>query len=304
MGRAKSVLTDVLVLSWADAHFARTGRWPRILDPDTMSLPPGLTWQRIDLALRQGHRGLPGGDSLPRLLARDRGARVRRRPPPLSEGRLVAWARAHRRVTGRWPVAASGPVAAAPGESWAGIDTALRHGLRGLSGGDSLARLLARRLGARTRVVLLRLTERLVLAWADEHHRRTGRWPTSASGPVVSAAGERWGALNQALRLGLRGLPGGDSLSRLLRRNGRGGRVGVTRAPGKLTAPRQGPHRRQTAGARRGAPRRAARGQRPGCRQLPPAGAARGRAGNDAATIIAGARTTTSARLRARAATK
>jgi hypothetical protein len=234
MRRAETVLTEVLVLSWADAHFARTGRWPRILDPDTTSLPPGLTWQLLDIALRQGHRGLPGGDSLPRLLARDRGARVRRRPPPLSEGRVLAWARAHRRVAGRWPVAASGPVAAAPEESWAGIDMALRHGLRGLPGGDSLARLLARRLGARTRAVLLRLTERLVLAWADEHLRHTGRWPTSASGPVGSAAGERWGTLNQALRLGMRGLSGGDSLSRLLRRHGRGGRAGWPRmdAPG------------------------------------------------------------------------
>jgi hypothetical protein len=224
--QVQRLLTVAQVLCWADAHRARTGRWPRILDPDAASLPAGETWLRIDIALRQGHRGLRGGDSLPRLLARERGARVRRRPPPLSEGCVLAWARAHRRATGRWPVAASGPVAGAPGESWVGIDTALRAGLRGLSGGDSVARLLARRLGARTRAALPPLTERFVLSWADEHHCRTGRWPTSVSGSVVSAAGERWGALNQALRLGLRGLPGGDSISRLLHRHGRGGRRG------------------------------------------------------------------------------
>jgi hypothetical protein len=117
MHRTKSALTEAQALSGADAHFACTGRWPRILDPDATSLPPERTWQLLDTALRKGLRGLPRGDSLPRLLARDRGARIKLRPPPLSEGRVLARARAHCRVTGRGPVAASSPVAGAPGES-------------------------------------------------------------------------------------------------------------------------------------------------------------------------------------------
>jgi hypothetical protein len=38
-------------------------------------------------------------------------------------------------------------VADAPGETWGAVNAALAHGSRGLPGGDTLARLLARRLG-------------------------------------------------------------------------------------------------------------------------------------------------------------
>ena len=55
-----------------------------------------------------------------------------------------------------------------------------------------------------------------VLAWADAHRSRTGAWPSAVSGPVRDAPVETWGAVDQALRKGLRGLPGGWSLDRLL----------------------------------------------------------------------------------------
>jgi hypothetical protein len=62
------------------------------------------------------------------------------------------------------------------------------------------------------------LTLSQTLAWADDHHRRTGRWPHGGSGPVQANPAETWGAIDQALAAGGRGLPGGDSLSRLLAR--------------------------------------------------------------------------------------
>ena len=62
------------------------------------------------------------------------------------------------------------------------------------------------------------LTAALILQWADDHQRRTGTWPTADSGPVAAAPAETWAALQAALRFGCRGLPGGDSLARLLRR--------------------------------------------------------------------------------------
>jgi hypothetical protein len=65
------------------------------------------------------------------------------------------------------------------------------------------------------------LTVSQVLAWADAHHVRTGNWPTLGSGSVADAPHENWSALNAALRIGVRGLPGGDSLARLLRREKR-----------------------------------------------------------------------------------
>ena len=72
-----------------------------------------------------------------------------RRGPPLTEGQILAWADAHRARTGGWPSANTGGVAGVPGQSWAAIDEALRCGLRGLPGGDTLARLLGRHRGPR-----------------------------------------------------------------------------------------------------------------------------------------------------------
>jgi hypothetical protein len=214
-------LTEGRVLAWADAHRRRTGAWPsRRSGP--VAGAAGETWRGVDDALRSGGRSLPGGAALAGLLARARGARNRAALPRLRPGRVVAWARAHRRRTGGWPTAVSGPVAGAAGETWKGLDMALRGGHRGLRGGTSLARLLALRAGARTRAGLPALSEGRVLAWAQAHRRRTGRWPSAGSGAVAGAAGETWGAVDQALRAGYRGLPGDSSLAGLLRRHTEG----------------------------------------------------------------------------------
>jgi hypothetical protein len=66
-----------------------------------------------------------------------------------------------------------------------------------------------------------KLTIGKILRWADALHRRTGRWPTARSGPVRGAPGERWRAIDRALWHGRRGLPGSDTLARLLVRGGR-----------------------------------------------------------------------------------
>lgn len=60
------------------------------------------------------------------------------------------------------------------------------------------------------------LTVEKILIWADAHHRATGSWPTASSGRVCATAGDRWRAIDEALRYGRRGLPGGSSLGLLL----------------------------------------------------------------------------------------
>jgi hypothetical protein len=139
----------------------------------------------------------------------------RRQKRPLTITQVLAWADGHYRRAGWWPNVCSGPVTGSNGETWRAIDHALCDGTRGLAAGSSLARLLAEQRGVRNRADLPRLTERQILAWADAHHLRTGRWPTRESGPVA-ATGETWQILNLALDHGLRGLPRGSSLARLL----------------------------------------------------------------------------------------
>ena len=60
------------------------------------------------------------------------------------------------------------------------------------------------------------LREREIIRWADAFQARTARWPNRKSGPITEAPGETWLAVENALRQGLRGLPGGSSLVQLL----------------------------------------------------------------------------------------
>ncbi len=213
--RGLSRLTEDQILRWADAFHKSTGRWPtRRSGP--IKDAPGETWFNVEFALFLGHRGLPGGSSLSRLLARERGVRKRNYLPPLRVSHVLRWAKAHFDRFGTWPKRYSGTIADAPQETWEGIDAALRHGLRGLPGGSSVARLLAQRLGVRNKASLRPLSNTRVLRWAKAHHARTGEWPNQSSGPIPDAPGESWKGVESALRQGGRGLPGGSSLAKLL----------------------------------------------------------------------------------------
>lgn len=208
-------LTVQSILAWVDAYHRRTERWPKSNSGPILE-SPGETWAGIESALIAGRRGLRGGSSLARLLAKHRGVRNIADLPPLSETQILRWADAHHKRTGHWPKQGDGPVTDAPGEIWGDVAQAMRVGLRGLSGKDSLPRLLAKHRGARNHLTLPRLSPQLILKWADGYHQLTGQWPKQTSGPITDAPGETWRAMEAALRLGLRGLPGGSSLLRLL----------------------------------------------------------------------------------------
>jgi hypothetical protein len=208
-------LTVEQILTWADAHHIRTGQWP-IADSGPIADAPRDTWMGVDVALTQGHRSLPGGSSLARLLAEHRAVRNNSALPPLQEAQILSWADAHFRQRGEWPIAESGSIGDAPGETWAATDQALKRGSRGLPGGSSLARLLDSDRGVRNRMDLPALAEEQILAWADAYRARTGQWPKRDSGPIDDALEETWASVNAALIKGSRGLLGGSSLPRLL----------------------------------------------------------------------------------------
>jgi hypothetical protein len=119
-----------------------------------------------------------------------------------------------RRICGSWAIKGLD-------EYWQRIDIALRAGTRGRPGGSSLRLLLQRRLGVRTVHGDDRLTEEMILAWADAHHAATGNWPRCYSREVIPAAGIMWVSVHLALKIGHCGLPGGDTLTALLVRHGR-----------------------------------------------------------------------------------
>jgi hypothetical protein len=205
------------VLAWADAHRARAGCWPNAFSGPIPEASLGTNWRQVDNALRYGLRGLPGKSSLAQLLAEHRGHRNIMALPRLTVAQVLRWADAWRRRTGAWPLIASGPIPEAPGEDWQLIDLALRNGARGLRPGRSLPQLLAQRRGVRNLPGTPPLTVELILQWIDAHHAATCAWPTVYAGPVAGQPGETWLAVNSALDRGMRGLPGGMSLAKLMR---------------------------------------------------------------------------------------
>ncbi len=211
-------LTVSQIIAWARAHHRRTGEWP-IAESSHVRDATEETWNAIDAALRRGGRGLPGGSSLPQLLARKCGVRNLSSLPRLSYNKILKWCDAHQRRTGKWPTNQSGPIDDAPGETWSGVNAAVRNGIRGLAGGSSLAVLLAHKRGRRTRSALPKLSNAKILGWCDAHQRRTGKWPTRDSGPITDAPGETWLGVDAALRNGCRGLAGGVSLAAFLARH-------------------------------------------------------------------------------------
>lgn len=140
---------------------------------------------------------------------------------PLTEEQILAWAQEHHAQHGRYPRATAAEIPGAGGETWLGVDLSLRRGLRGLPGNMSLARLLKTRLNTAERPADGLLTVDQILAWADYHQEQTGAWPRWNSGAVLGAPSETWTKIDRALFLGTRGLPGGMTLLRLLRENGR-----------------------------------------------------------------------------------
>jgi superfamily II DNA or RNA helicase len=217
-------LTVEHILAWADSLYERSSEWPTAKSGQVPGAC-GETWANIDQALAKGFRNLPIGSSLARLLAEHRGVRNMKNLPQLSVEQILVWADAHHEQTDQWPTRKSGQVADAPNETWAGLNQALAKGLRGFVPGSSLARLLAEYRGVRNIQNLQPLFEERILAWADRHYGRNRQWPKRDSGGIEEAPGENWMSVENALRLGLRGLSGGSSLTRLIQEQ-RGNKTG------------------------------------------------------------------------------
>ena len=211
-------LTEELILAWADAHHQSTGQWPTA-DSGRVTGTDREKWSAINAALERGSRGFRGVTTLAKLLFAHRGVAKHYAIPRLTEELILAWADTFHQDTGRWPTKSSGLIAGTNAEKWSCINNALCNGLRGLPGGASLAKLLAAHREVPNRGAMGRLTEEQILAWADDHHARTGAWPTTSSGPIAAGPGEWWRKVNAALVVGARGLPGGSSLARLLAAN-------------------------------------------------------------------------------------
>jgi hypothetical protein len=208
------LIDEHYIVELADAFKFQKGHWPK----QTSGAFKGDCWGSINSALIYGLRGLPGGDTLPKLLARERGVRNIADISPLSEKIILKKIRHYKKKTGRWPKVKSKKLT---GEeySWSSIDNHLRKGSWGLKKGSSLRDLMERELGVPNRLSKHRsLTEKQILKWADDHFRRVGEFPVKSrkGGGCIAGTDWSWSKINDALIRGSFGLERGSSLAKLL----------------------------------------------------------------------------------------
>jgi hypothetical protein len=221
-------LSEEQLTVWVRTFHEKEGRWPTRTDAAVWQADAhgrylrveGEHWSAIDSALYHGRRGLSAlrGTTLSQF------RRARGLSRALTEAQIVNWMRLFRGKEGRWPsqsdngVWGVGPDGIAwvqvPRESWAGIESALRAGGRGLA---HLAGLSIALLRKKHQLIdpAQQLTEERIVAWIRQYHEKEGVWPRArdrtvwdkdADGRWIAVENLDWNKINDALTYGLRGL--------------------------------------------------------------------------------------------------
>jgi hypothetical protein len=203
------------ILEMADSFFAEHGCWPN-RNEGLIEDGAKATWMAVDIALGKGNRGLPGGSSLARLLAKHRGVPNVGDLPEFTYEKVLDWADSHHARTGSWPNSKSGPILECPGETWAVMDQRMRKGQRGLDRKLPLAHFLHAERGVRIYHNVQPLNIQDIRQWIQHHYETTGNWPTNNSGDVLAAPGEVWSSVDAALIQRGHGLPYVSSVAKLI----------------------------------------------------------------------------------------
>ena len=177
------------------------------------------TYAAVDLAMSGGYRGFEKGGSLSKFKAKHFG--VTPYGALYTYDVIISWIQKYCDKYNCIPVQKSGIVEFAvadgyePSITWSSIDGCLSMGRRGLPGGSSLATLTNDMTYGF--MAYKHITMEEIDFWRQVFYTNNGYWPHKRSG-VISEALEKygqltWDAVDQILRVGRRGLPGGSSLA-------------------------------------------------------------------------------------------
>ncbi len=188
-------LSEDLIYSHALLFLKKHKRWPSVISGNVVTMP-GEKWMNWQAALQAGVRGLPKDSSLFQSL----------------KGKTVEQAKKFEERAGRLPTREDESLPDYPDVTWEMIDDGFlaNQGYR-----TTLEKVL---IEAGLKEGELNLSENLIFDHALLYLQKHRRWPKQNSGDVETLKGERWGAsLNNCLRKGRRGLPGGSSLPLLIK---------------------------------------------------------------------------------------
>lgn len=216
-GRSGEVLSPEFIVCRALEFFDKNGKPPPVKNGLVEGGYPGDTWCGYDFCLRNGYRGLPKLGSLAKLLSERCGFKYQCDIPDLCEESILSLAELYKEKHSKWPGQKSGPVEGGyPGDTWAVYELHLRDGGRGLPGGSSVAKLISSKHEHAHAKNRPELTYDFIIARASEYFDANSKYPAVRSGSVPGGhTGDTWFCYDQALREGLRGLPGGTSLKAL-----------------------------------------------------------------------------------------
>jgi hypothetical protein len=195
-------------------HYQETGRFP--VKGDKGECPLGVTWGTLDYYLRTGgFHALAGDTTLAgQVTAVQTALGMTRKAGAITREQVLAAIAAHHGAAGSYPDRSSPGEVPGIGGAWGSLNNRLRKGLLGesLSLAD-LAREARQQRGDPAPGARPPLTTADVHAAIVDHRRERGAPPTRQT-RNLSALGIGWGALDNLLKNGGRGLPGGSSLAR------------------------------------------------------------------------------------------
>jgi len=215
----QGALTEEQIVGWMDRHFVATGKWPTQRSGKVLGAKHDK-WLDIDNALASGSRGLPGNSSIATLREKYRKVRNTASVPDLTEEKILEWADEYYVIHEEYPQKTPTEIPDSGGETWGGVDVALRNGRRGLQRKITLAQLLHESGKKKNPFGSEDLSEEQVLEWADKHYQVHKKYPTARSG-IIEDTLETWSAVSGALYQGTRGLSKGESINQFLHRHGR-----------------------------------------------------------------------------------
>ena len=139
---------------------------------------------------------------------------------------VVNWVKKYKDKYGKFPHHASGKVEFADEDiTWSALEACLINGWRGLPKNTSLSKLIAEQFNVINRSNTKKYSNNIIRKWIERHYKEYGYYPTKRSG-VIEWASEygynlvTWDAIDRALRVGVKGLSGGSSLSNFIKTNG------------------------------------------------------------------------------------
>ena len=231
-------LTEEVICKWISQFNHKYGSYPTtkhgIIEFSDDEYK-GETWERIDVSLQEGNRGLPGKSSLGKLIEEKFGIRIYRKSllPSYCKSTLLTldiirfWIQSYINKYGTKPTEKRGIIEFADEEhigiTWQTVAFAMSRGTRGLQERISLAQFIAKEFGIANHRSLEPFTTVIIKDWVSKFIKKYGRKPTANDGIIeFTKSGYdniTWATLDSAFNKGSRGLIGQSSLAEFIKEN-------------------------------------------------------------------------------------